>query len=412
MGLKDYFVFDGVASSDFNIYASGECTFNFPEKEYESHAVPGRSGDLQVFSGRYKNITVTYPCVYKMTGNDFARDIAGFREFLMSREGYLRLEDTHHPDEFRLGIFKGGLKLNPAEYGVHGLVTTFDIEFDCMPQRWLKYGEEPVRNPFSIRNPTQFPSSPLIQIYGYGYIGINEYWIEIANKTIGDVDLFHTTRNNTSEDLTATFITDAFNTGDHAIMRGRYSVTFELSAAVAGTITAERTEQDNHIFISSLEVDNGACRVTAVFSFNTVPFNAGSVSILTQTRRIVIEYKDGNNITNTDNVDVGMDFAFSATGVTMSNPTITTAAEVDYIGGYKQVTSGTVTSTKSSLGNPLYLDMETGDAYKYEDGELIYVNDSVWIGEKLATLQPGENWFVHDNETMPTLIIIPRWWTL
>ena len=66
-------------------------------------------------------------------------------------------------------------------------------------------------------------------------------------------------------------------------------------------------------------------------------------------------------------------------------------------------------STKSALGEPLYFDMDIGEAYKVEDGEIISVNNAVSFPAELPVLQPGPNSIAFDN-TVDELDIVPRWW--
>ena len=52
------FTFAGRSSKDFGIYLSGSGVFNAPERDVETISIPGRSGDLILDNGRFKNISV------------------------------------------------------------------------------------------------------------------------------------------------------------------------------------------------------------------------------------------------------------------------------------------------------------------------------------------------------------------
>lgn len=56
--MKQYFVFNGHSSADFDLYINGGETYNFPERDVELLEIPGRSGALTVDNGRYKNVTL------------------------------------------------------------------------------------------------------------------------------------------------------------------------------------------------------------------------------------------------------------------------------------------------------------------------------------------------------------------
>lgn len=142
MGNLNYIVFGGVDSRDYGIYISGEGVFNAPERDVEVVNIPGKDGDLLIDRGRFLNIQVTYPGFnFEPDLSTFAERLRAFRAALASQTGYQRLEDSFHPDEFRLASFRSGLDVNPIMYNT---ASTFDIVFDCKPQRFLKSGEEEI----------------------------------------------------------------------------------------------------------------------------------------------------------------------------------------------------------------------------------------------------------------------------
>lgn len=142
MGNLNYIVFGGVDSRDYGIYISGEGVFNAPERDVEVVNIPGKDGDLLIDRGRFLNIQVTYPGFnFEPDLSTFAERLRAFRAALASQAGYQRLEDSFHPDEFRLASFRDGLDVNPVMYNT---ASTFDIVFDCKPQRFLKSGEEEI----------------------------------------------------------------------------------------------------------------------------------------------------------------------------------------------------------------------------------------------------------------------------
>lgn len=189
MGLKipkQYLVFDGKASTDFGVWISGGGTFNAPGRDFETVSVPGRNGDLTLDNGRYKNVQVTYPA---FISSDFSARIEAFRSWICSKTGYKRLEDTYHPDEYRLGIYQGGLSVKTAPRNIAG---SFDITFNCKPQRYLKSGEHAVSFTASgeIYNPTEYTALPLLRVYGTGSFTIGGITIEVnSTTTAGYIDI-------------------------------------------------------------------------------------------------------------------------------------------------------------------------------------------------------------------------------
>lgn len=162
--------FGGKDLRDFGVHVSGDGSFNAPERDYETVEVPGRSGDLLFDLGRFKNIEVTY---HGFIGNDLESNLRSLRSFLLSQKGYKRLEDTYHPDEFRLATFVSGI--DPTIIMLQA--GEFDLSFNCKPQRFLKSGENKLQYSqtdisFSIGNPTHQIAKPLIRVYGDGVFSI------------------------------------------------------------------------------------------------------------------------------------------------------------------------------------------------------------------------------------------------
>ena len=180
-----YLTFNGRDSKDFGVYISGSGTFDAPKRDTEAVAVPGRNGVLLFDNGRYENLTITYPA---FISQDFAENFDAFKAFMLSQSGYHRLEDTYHPDEYRLASYEGPLA---PEVGAINRYGHFDIVFNCKPQRYLKSGETAVTvaRDATITNPTLFDASPLLEVYGYGDITLgNGGVVSIADDVlVGDV---------------------------------------------------------------------------------------------------------------------------------------------------------------------------------------------------------------------------------
>lgn len=162
--MGNYLIFGGKSSREYGIYISGAQTFNAPERDVETVTIPGRSGNLIIDNGRLKNITVSYPAYIR---TDFARLAAAARNWLLAEPGYRRMEDTYAPDFYRMARFSGPLDFDTRFLNRSAECT---LSFDCMPQRFDKRGEYPIRLqvPKTIINPYPFPALPLIRVYGSG----------------------------------------------------------------------------------------------------------------------------------------------------------------------------------------------------------------------------------------------------
>ena len=186
--MKHWLTFGGKPISDFGVYISGAGTFGAPERDRKSVVIPGRDGELTIDNGRYKNIKVSYPA---FIAKDYSQNVAALRNYLLSFTGYARLEDTYHPDEFRMarytGAFDGG-----STKGMNA--GSFKIDFDCMPQRWLKSGEQVLTGFYArestgsvvhIQNPGFMIAKPLIKVTltdaSTAQITINDVEIDVSN---------------------------------------------------------------------------------------------------------------------------------------------------------------------------------------------------------------------------------------
>lgn len=156
------FIFNGKKSSEFGIYISGSGTYKFPERDVQKIEVPGRNGDLIIDNGRFKNITLNYPAFVRQ---NFKKNTDAARMWLLQDSAYHRLEDSYHPEQFRLARFVGPIDWSMRFMNLSG---ECELMFDCKPQRFLKSGEVPIRATSDIKlmNPTVFEAKPLIRVYG------------------------------------------------------------------------------------------------------------------------------------------------------------------------------------------------------------------------------------------------------
>lgn len=183
--MKNFIIFNNKSLRDFGVYISGLNTYNAPSRDAESVSVPGRNGNLTLDNGRYNNISVTYPA---FICNNYDARVEGLRNFLLSQSGYQRLEDTYHPDEYRLARWAGEFTADTLDALIAG---KFDMTFDCYPQRFLKEGEKQIEllANGSINNPYLQTALPLIRAYGTGSFSINGIAVSISSAlTYTDID--------------------------------------------------------------------------------------------------------------------------------------------------------------------------------------------------------------------------------
>ena len=153
-------------------------TFEAAEPDIEYISVPGRSGDLIMSNDRFSNIEISYPAfIYR----SMKTNVKGLAAYLNSLKGYVRIEDSVHTDEFRLGQYAGNFK--PSIGGQYE-AASFEISFNCKPQRYLKSGEtaQPFTASGSINNPTLYASKPLLTVVGSGSLIVGGVTITIDTE--------------------------------------------------------------------------------------------------------------------------------------------------------------------------------------------------------------------------------------
>lgn len=165
----NYIFFGNKSSADFKVFITDAGVYATPQREYEKISVPGRNGDVLIEQDRFPNVIHEYPCII---AEDFDANFKAFSEFLLSQKGYMRLEDSFHPDEFYIATFKG---IDSLKHTTGQKMGAFVLKFDREPQRFLKRGEKAltITGTTSIKNPTAYESKPLINVTGSGTITVN-----------------------------------------------------------------------------------------------------------------------------------------------------------------------------------------------------------------------------------------------
>lgn len=183
--MRDYFVFAGKPSSDFNAFIYDANVFDSVERTVDTYDVPGRNGVLTVTgTEKFTNRKLEYEMYVPEL---MLSNIPALFGYLYSLSGYHRLEDTLEPD-----VFKKAMLTNSVELSVKTPnQATFKLSFDCLPEKWLKSGEICVAFTSSgtIHNPTLFYAKPLIRVYGKGTFQIGSDSIEILKAPVSYIDI-------------------------------------------------------------------------------------------------------------------------------------------------------------------------------------------------------------------------------
>lgn len=404
------FIFDGIDSKDFGVYLTQEAAYSAPVRDVEMYEIAGRNGAYALDKGRFLNIEVTYKAAITATDEaSFAEGISALRNALCSRVGYKRIEDEYNPDEYRLAIYKSGLEVAAADILKAG---EFDLVFDCKPQRYLISGEtaQAVTSGGTLTNPTLFESRPLLQVWGYGDININTDTITINDTEIGEVILYN--GGSAMHVPTIQFSEANLRTGDTITVGDGSTQTSQFKVPEGDTVNNPTIQgiQDTNGIVKSASVELLNSRVFKITTvFNPITFSTGT----TEQREAL----------------VSVSFDYTPAGGSSSNCVVTTYESFQYWPGRIAIYNGytnpssvplsqspwdnikpiTAYSTKPTLGEPLFFDLDIGEAYKEEGGEYISVNNAVTFPAELPTLKAGANAITYDN-TVTQFKVVPRWW--
>ena len=398
------FSFDNVSSRDFGVYITSEAVYNAPERDVEMISIPGRNGAFALDKGRFENIEVKYPAgIFADNETDFAHAVSDLRNYLCSKKGYLRLTDEYNPDEYRMAVYKSGLEVSPVQLRAG----EFEIIFECKPQRWLISGDTAitVTNNGTLTNPTLFEASPMLEVKGYGNIGINGETVTVQNAQLGEIKI-----SDSATTSSVSLTVDNLNAGDSIIKKTNLEPYVDVvisfpsgstnsceasmrSTGTGGTVTVSRMTTNSYRIrmIPTLTgfVNGTSSTATAEALISIQPSSTSYSKVLT----VEVAYNAStNSITLTSNFDSAWPSGFS------------------YRYEYKHPTYYGI-SSKNILPSPMYIDLDIGDAYGIVDGAPLSFNNVVQIPADLPTLKAGSNTITYDN-TVTDLKVIPRWWKI
>lgn len=408
MGLLNYLEFDGINSLSYGVIISGEGVFDAPKRRAERISVPGRNGDLILDEGVFDNIRVSYPAfIVARNEAEFRERFQAFRSMLLSRASYVKLTDSYHGDEYRMAAYLDGLEVDPK---LHNKAGNFTLTFDCKPQRFLKIGEIPVpiESGDTITNPTLFDAKPLVKFNASssGSITIGDKVVQFYNAPLGliplgiDVGAQYESASDTQQVVT---FSGSYNIGDAFTIEGAkatltliapdviHSIVFngvdlaynpyesKTSGRISTQTWEEKAETSFVIGTSKTVTKNSSIYITFGGSTYTVGI------------RLTIVYSGGNQI------QYRWTIVPNGSGVTYG--------QIDIKSNYSIICD----STANSLTGDLYMDLDIGEAYRIENGNVVSINNFTNLGGELPTLPPGSTTISYDN-AISNVEITPRWW--
>lgn len=377
--MRNYFTFGDYDSRDFGVFITRDGVYNAPKRVYRQIQVPGRNGDLMLDEGRFENIDVTYPCLIYA---GFNANIEGLRNALLSQNGYVRITDSYHHDEYRLGCFSEEFSVVPKVLGDGG---TFDITFNCKPQRFLLSGEE------SITYPPGGANSPNLIPYPYYLDTRTINGVTFTDNGDGTITVNGTnTGSSTAEFLIAASSQNIIIPSGSYLLSGctgGSATTYLLQWNPAGVTTINNYNGSSNVNLSSDIAMRLEVKVIAGATVNNVTFKP-MLRLASDTDSKWYPYWDGTK--------------------QIYNPTLFASKPLIRVTGTGTVGIGDNTITVASGYTYVDIDSEIQDCYCGTQNANSLVTFS---NRKFPELQPGING-ISLGTGVTSVQITPRWFRL
>lgn len=383
------------STSGGKYYKTQPINFPTPEKDVEVYEVPGRSGDLIVDYGSYKNVEITAEIAIQATAPDtFLTLYDALRVSIMVQSGYQRLEDSLYPNEYRVARCTG-VEMQQAD-SMRGTAT---ITFDAKPQRYLTSGEAVA---LSIIGTGQG-----LQTFGRGVDIFNADALAKLENIGGDKNKMYT-------------VVDVSSYSDYAHFReirfylpqNRAPKYYMLDAWTPnGLLIGDQSDPDAiNGWIGSPQVGG---IIESIMSGVASTFN--EVAVLNALRW---EIREGSTVLASGTPDAGT--ISPPSGVMDYAPLIEIGVTGAVSGVVGYINENMIAlNTPATIGDPsdpktlrkVYIDCETLNAYTEISGVIYNLNRYVTIDGVFVC--PGDSTTsVYINSLIDYIKIIPRWWKL
>lgn len=435
--MRNYFTLAGVDSREYGVYISGQGTFAGPAKEYEEYEIKGRNGTLLGSNRRFPNVELVYNAfIYR----DFNDNMAAFRSFLASLDGYQKLSDSYHPDEFRYAVLVDGIDPDVTPTNNAG---RFEIRFACLPQRYLVSGDSAysiltgevtgasvyfdfssvsvegmtitVDQPARSRNKADFNALTYEPVEKLSlYFNGQEIWSKALPPGVmaGTFDVFRGgTVTKVLQDVPLLGWVKDENYGS------RYYVPLSLSGDILACNFAYYMDASNPSqWVGTCWYENG--NFFTVAPANLTDVEAFTAWLAMQNPQLVVEtntavvWRDvqfrlpdewGKLTTPSGTVSV-----FSEAQNVLTNPTPFPSNPLIRVYGTGTVTINDITVTISTVDEYVDIDCDMMDCF---EGDTNRNGDVSFSSYDFPTLQPGEN-TINYTGSITGVEITPRWWRL
>lgn len=185
--MLNTFMFGGELSTEYGILITERPKSVRPERDITKIEIPGRSGDLIIDNGRYKNIDVSYKCEAIHNVSVFSsihEQVQAINIWLSKSPGtYAELKDTYNNSFFRQAL---SVSKTEYEFPAPG-IAKFTVKFYCKPFLYSVEGQKTIAltGAATLYNPYYVAAQPYIKIYGSGNTALK---INGTTYTVNGID--------------------------------------------------------------------------------------------------------------------------------------------------------------------------------------------------------------------------------
>ena len=181
-------LFNGKSSVEYGIIVEKFPSINHGAKRAEAYQIAGKNGTYYREDGTYDNFVQAYLVSIK-EGAARRADLrsSDMAEWLLNSPAFCRLEDSWEPEYFKMARYAGPLNIEQI-MGAYGKCT---LEFDCLPERWLKSGEQEldISVTGTIHNPTKNTAYPILKTTKIGDVtvavdGVNVLTVGVSESGV------------------------------------------------------------------------------------------------------------------------------------------------------------------------------------------------------------------------------------
>lgn len=176
--MRRSLVFAGKDLREFACWWDGSKVFRKPSKKVDSYGIPFRNGDLFRSQMAFNNVQIVFNCYIK---TDFEKNYTNLVNYLHSFDTYQKLETTSESDVYRMAHIHEEIEPTTGQFLKDG---QFTLTFDCMPQEFLKIGDDEI----TVQNQTPVYRGKSLQIENTGQSTVSMARIYFSPKQEGTGD--------------------------------------------------------------------------------------------------------------------------------------------------------------------------------------------------------------------------------